>query len=153
MRSQLEKDMNILLAVDLSDATDKVVEAARGVADLTGASIHVLHVVEAEPDYLALTDDAELVQARIAADFPLEYSHVKGIVDQLLEDGFDATVCLRRGPAVKLALEEADRLKAGLIVVGSHGHGAVFNALVGSFSTGIIRKSGLPVLVVPVQEN
>ncbi len=144
--------MNILLAVDLSEATDKVVEAARGVAELTGASIHVLHVVEAGPDYAANNDDVELAQARVAADFPLEHSRVKSIVDKLVDDGFDASICLRRGPAVKIALEEAERLEAGLIVVGSHGHGAVYSVLIGSFSTGVIHKSGLPVLVVPVRE-
>lgn len=145
--------MNILVAVDLSDATDKVVEAARGVADLTGVSIYVLHVVETDPDYVADNNDAELAQARAANDFPIEHSHVKSIVDRLRDDGFDASICLRRGPAVKSTLEVADRLEAGLIVVGSHGRSAVFSALVGSFSTGIIRKSEIPVLVVPVRES
>jgi nucleotide-binding universal stress UspA family protein len=149
----MEKGMNILLAVDLSDATDKVVEAARGVADLTGATIHVFHVVEAGPDYFSGINGIELTQDRIATDFPLEHSRVKTIVDKLVDDGFDASMCLRCGQAVKLALQEADRLEAGLIVVGSHGHGAVFSVLIGSFSTGIIRKSVIPVLVVPIRES
>lgn len=145
--------MNILVAVDLSDATDKVVEAARGVADLTGVSIHVLHVVEAGPDSIADNDDAEQAQARVARDFPLEFSRVKSIVDTLQDDGFDASICLLRGPAVSSALKAAERLQAGLIVVGSHGRSAVFSVLVGSFSTGVIRKSEVPVLVVPIRER
>ena len=46
---------------------------------------------------------------------------------------------------------EAEILEAGLIVIGTHGHGAVYDVLIGSYSAGIIRKSKLPVLVVPVR--
>ena len=54
--------------------------------------------------------------------------------------------------SVDATLKEADILEAGLIVVGTHGHGAVYNVLIGSYSEGIIRKSKLPVLVVPVRK-
>ena len=145
--------MNILVAVDLSAATDKVIEAARGVADLTGASIHVLHVVEAEADFVGNSTVAEIAQAQIAKDFPKEYSRVKALTEKLQNEGLDASTCLVRGPAVPTTIREVRRLEAGLIVVGSHGHGAVFDALIGSYSAGIIRKSKLPVLVVPIQES
>ena len=68
-----------------------------------------------------------------------------------MDDGLDATALLVCGSAVDTTLKEADILKAGLIVVGTHGHGAVYDVLIGSYSAGIIRKSKLPVLVVPVQ--
>jgi nucleotide-binding universal stress UspA family protein len=58
-----------------------------------------------------------------------------------------------QGPTVEVTLREADRLGAALIVVGSHGHGAVYDVLVGSYSAAIIRKSKLPVLVIPVRNS
>ena len=58
-----------------------------------------------------------------------------------------------RGATVDTALKEAKKLDAGIFVVGSHGHGAVYDVLVGSYSTGIIRRSELPVLVVPVRKG
>ena len=36
-----------------------------------------------------------------------------------------------------------------LLVVGSHGHGAVFDLLFGSISDAVVRRATLPVLVVP----
>lgn len=143
--------MNILVAVDLSEASDLVIEAARGVADLTGASIYVLHVVEADPEIVANSADPEEAQARIARDFPLEHQGVSALVEKLEEEGLDANSWLARGPGVVTTLKEAARLEAGLIVVGTHGHGAVYDALIGSYSAGIIRKSKLPILVVPVR--
>jgi hypothetical protein len=36
-----------------------------------------------------------------------------------------------------------------MLVLGSHGHGAFYNLIVGSVAAGVIRNSKVPVLVVP----
>jgi nucleotide-binding universal stress UspA family protein len=145
--------MNIIVAVDLSPASAKVIEAAHGVAELTGVSVYVLHVIESEPDYAAFAASQEAQRRKIIADFPLENSALQALVEKLRDDGLDASGLLLRGPAVEMTLGEADRLGAGLIVVGTHGHAAVYDVLIGSCSAGIIRKSKLPVLVVPVKNS
>jgi nucleotide-binding universal stress UspA family protein len=145
--------MNILVAVDLSPASEKVVEAARGIAELTGARLYVLHVVETEPGLAGIETDPELEQAQVARDFPRENRGVQALVKKLQDAGLDATTWLVRGPALKTTLKEATRLEAGLVVVGSHGHGAVYDVLIGSYSAGIIRKLKLPILVVPVLDT
>lgn len=145
--------MNILVAVDLSPASDVVIEAARGVAELTGVSVFLLHAVETEPDYICPEGDPETRRNRVARAFPLEYGRVLALADNLQDDGLDASAILVCGPAVDATLKEAEILDAGLIVVGTHGHGSVYDALIGSYSAGIIRKSKLPVLVVPVRNT
>jgi len=145
--------MNILVAVDLSPVSDIVVEAARGVAELTGVSVYILHAVETEPGFICPESDPEAARKWLAKKFPLENSRVQAFVDDLLDDGLDAEGVLVCGSAVNSTLKEADILNAGLIVVGTHGHGAVYDALIGSYSVGIIRKSKLPILVVPVRET
>jgi len=144
--------MNIIVAVDLSPASAKVIEAAHGVADLTGVSIYVMHVVETGPDYITYFDATNAQRARASEDFPLEFQALQALTEKLQDDGLDASEVLLCGPAVETTLAEADRLGAGLIVVGTHGHTAVYDALVGSYSAGVIRKSKLPVLVVPVRD-
>ena len=52
---------------------------------------------------------------------------------------------------VESILKEADKVNAEMIITGSHGHGAVYDILVGSVSAGIIKYSKIPVLVVPVK--
>ena len=142
--------MNILVAVDLSPASDVVVEAARGVAELTGVSVFILHAVETEPDFICPEGDPETRRDRAAKAFPLEYERVQALAGKMQDDGLDATAILVCGPSVESTLKEAEILDAGLIVVGTHGHGAVYDVLIGSYSASIIRKSKLPVLVVPV---
>lgn len=145
--------MNILVAVDLSPASEKIVEAARGVAGLTGASVYVLHVAEPEPDFVGYDAGPEVVRTQVAEELHREHKAVQKLAESLRDDGLDATALLIRGPTVETTLKEADKLKAGLIVVGTHGHGAVYDVLVGSYSAGIIRRSKLPVLVVPCRDQ
>ncbi len=54
------------------------------------------------------------------------------------------------GQPVGAILARAAATKAAFIVMGSHGHGAVFDLLVGSTTHGILRKARCPVLVVPM---
>ena len=144
--------MNILVAVDLSPASSVVIEAARGVAELTGVRVYILHAVETEPDFICPEGDPETRRVSVAKEFPLENSRVQSLANELIDDGLDASAILVCGAGVETTLKEAEILEAGLIVVGTHGHGAVYDVLIGSYSAGIIRKSKLPVLVVPIRD-
>ena len=143
--------MSILVAVDLSPASEKVVEAAGKIAKLTGASVYILHAAEPEPDFVGYDAGPEVVRTQVAQELRREHRGVQALAEKLRNDGLDATALLVRGPTVETTLKEAENLKAELIVVGTHGHGAVYDVLIGSYSAGIIRKSTLPVLVVPVR--
>jgi nucleotide-binding universal stress UspA family protein len=145
--------MNILVAVDLSAASEKVVKAAGEVARLTGAKVFILHVAEPEPDFVGYDAGPEIVRTQVAEELRREHRGVQALAKQLREKDLDATALLIRGPTVETTLKEADNLEAELIVVGTHGHGAVYDALIGSYSAGIIRRSKLPVLVVPIRES
>jgi nucleotide-binding universal stress UspA family protein len=57
------------------------------------------------------------------------------------------------GPPSKAIVGEAARLDADLIILGSHGFGAVFKMLLGSVSSAVLRKSGRPVLIVPADRG
>ena len=143
--------MNILVAVDLSPASDVVIEAARGIAELTGVSVYILHAVETEADFICPEGDPKTRRIRVAKEFPMEHGREQTLANKLLDDGLDASALLVCGSAVETTLKEAEVLEAGLIVIGTHGYGAVYDVLIGSYSAGIIRKSKLPVLVVPVR--
>lgn len=145
--------MSILVAVDLSPASEKVVEAAGRVAKLTGASVYVLHAAEPEPDFVGYDAGPEVVRTQVAHELRREHREVQALAEKLRNNDIDATALLVRGPTVETTLKEAKNLKAELIVVGTHGHGAVYDVLIGSYSAGIIRRSTLPVLVVPIRDN
>jgi nucleotide-binding universal stress UspA family protein len=142
------KRERILAAVDFSPVSNRVYEVAAEMAAHLGAQVLVINVTEPEVDYVGvappqaygISEDSvrKNVEARLAAG-----------KEQLEAAGVVADVVHRWGPPVGTILEEAERIGAGLVVLGSHGHGALYNLLVGSVAEGVLRHSKVPVLVVP----
>ena len=143
--------MKLLAAVDLSKASGYVIEAVHRVALATDAEVCVLHTIIplpgiAGPEFNPVTEQQELSERYLD-----ERDELNELVTQLVDADVNASALMAQGDPVKTILREAERLDAELIVVGSHGHGMMFDALVGSISAGILRKSTIPVLVVPVR--
>ncbi len=143
--------MNVLVAVDLSPAADKVIAAAERVALALGAEVYVLHVAEPEPDFVGYDAGPSVVRQQVADEYRREHRAVQGLAERLRAAGARATAMLIQGPTAATTLREAVRLNVELIVVGSHGHSAVYDVLVGSYSAAILRQSPVPVLVVPTR--
>jgi nucleotide-binding universal stress UspA family protein len=53
------------------------------------------------------------------------------------------------GEMVEEILECAGAVKADVIVMGRHGHGAMYNLLVGSVTEGVLKRASCPVVLVP----
>ncbi|MEA3243534.1 MAG: universal stress protein, partial [Pseudomonadota bacterium] len=60
---------------------------------------------------------------------------------------------LVHGATAETILKKASELDVDMIVVGSHGRGAMYQLLVGSVSEGILHNSRCPVLVVPTHKR
>ncbi|KPK58965.1 MAG: universal stress protein [Gammaproteobacteria bacterium] len=141
--------MRILVAVDFSSVTDRVMDIARDLATRTASHVYVLHVAEPEPDFVGYDVGPDVVRDQVAEEYHREHRQVQRLADSLRSSDVGATALLIQGSIVETIIREADRLDADLVVVGSHGHGAVFDLLVGSISEGLVRRSSRPVLVVP----
>ena len=57
-------------------------------------------------------------------------------------------IIVERGNPVDKILEVADNRNCDLIVMGSHGHGIIEDALLGSTARRVVRRSTKPVLVI-----
>jgi nucleotide-binding universal stress UspA family protein len=91
------------------------------------------------------------VRDQVAAELRAQHQQLQALADGLRSGGIEVTALLLRGPTVETLLEKSKELQAGLIVLGSHGRSAVYNLLVGSVAEGIVRRSSVPVLLVPAQ--
>lgn len=143
--------MSLLVAVDFSPVTKRQIEAVRRLA-APRRRVFVLHVAEPDPDFVGFEGGPDEVRDQIAAEYREEHRRVQALAAELRDAGLEATGMLVQGPTVATILEQVDRLEADAIVVGSHGHGAIFDLVVGSVSSGVIRRSRVPVLVVPARD-
>ncbi len=141
----------ILVPVDFSASTARVCEAAQTLADLIGAQLLVLHVVQPPPvvmnEYYAF-DAGQMASAVVAGE---KYADRKlaELYKQLEKPGRPVQTVRETGQPVPTILDRAEAAQADYIVVGSHGHGALYDLFVGSTTQGILKKAHCPVLVIP----
>lgn len=143
----------ILVAIDFSPVTEAQVNLVDDLVEPDGGDVLLLHVFNPSPHYMGYGTVGELEGL---AEAELR-SRLEGLADKLkmrLErDGVKVAVLLDHGEAVPRILMEAERISADLIVVGSHGHGSLYDLLVGSTSEGVLRKAPCPVVLVPSPRN
>lgn len=145
--------MKLLVATDFSPQTDKVLRVARRLASALSAELCVLHVAAPEPAFKTYGAGERQDWDETAAENREEHRLVREAAQSMRDAGIDAVGIMLQGPPAKVILEEADKLDADLIVMGSHGFGAVFKLLLGSVSSAVMKKSGRPVLIVPAQRD
>lgn len=141
----------LLVAVDFSDGTEHVMSTATRLGLAGDSTVHLLHVAAPEPTFVGYdSPGGPEDRDRRAGELRDEHQALQVLADAMREAGVTVKPLLVKGPTVDVILREADRLDADLIVVGSHGHGAVHRFLVGSTPDALVRRSDRPVLVVPV---
>ena len=137
----------ILVPVDFSDTTPGVIETAKKFATTFGSRVVLLHVSEPEPDFVGFEPGPIAVRQTVARDLKGERQKIEALKENC---GIPEVLALHiQGPAIEKILHEAASQNAGLIVIGSHGHGALYELLVGSVTAGVLKGARCPVLVVP----
>ena len=138
----------MVVAVDFSEVTALVYEAAADLADRLRARVIVVNITEPQVDLVGMAP-------------PQAYTSAEDEIKKLAEAKLNVARAMFEaravqvetvhewGPVVACILDKATKYGAGLVVVGSHGHGALYNLLVGSVAEGVIRHSTVPVVVVP----
>ncbi len=139
----------ILVAVDFSSITHEVIAHASTLAHRFGAELWIVHVAPPDLDYFKSMDRNE--RHNVAEGLHVEHRWLQDQARDLRDGGVNANALLARGTPVDAILDEANKLQADLIVMGSHGHTAMYRALVGSVSEGVLRATNIPLLVIPAR--
>lgn len=142
----------ILVCVDFSDVSDRVVAKAVAWAVDLKAALHLLHVVPPPPPMAVYAPGAGVALPLPTATLPdtaAEKAKLAEIARRVKEAGLAVSEELREGPVISEILAAADRMDPEAIVLGSHGHGALYELLVGSVTEGVLRRTRRPVWVVP----
>ena len=135
----------LLVAIDHSKATERVLDAARDLAALSGGEVWVLHLREREilPKAGGLVSSDEFADAAQA--------QVDSAVGELTKAGIKAHGVLRStlyGYAAREIVEDAKSLDVDVIILGSRGRGDLAGLVLGSTAHKVIHLADRPVLVV-----
>jgi len=143
----------ILVPTDGTKASKKALDYAIGLSKQTNASITILGVVD-KSDFVAQAFPADA--ATIHLKRPIE-DYLGQIVEgyviqaekQCKKKGVKPNTVVRSGHPVEEIVKEARRSKSDLIIIGSHGKGAIESAVLGSVTYGLLHKNTkYPVLVI-----
>jgi nucleotide-binding universal stress UspA family protein len=145
--------MNILVSLDLSESAEKVITAATNLAKAMSSELYLIHVAEPEPDFIGYGVGPQTVRESVSKELHKEHAQIQEISERIRQNGIKATGLLLQGSIVETILKQAKKLDVEMIVMGTHGRGAVFKLLVGSVSEGVLRGAKCPVLVVPTHNR
>ncbi|MCP3891288.1 MAG: universal stress protein [Desulfobulbaceae bacterium] len=133
---------NILLATDLATVTNRAFERAVKLASTSGAKLHILHLCplysfsKKKKQKISLKQDAEdMIKNSLDA--------CKGVKK------LNTTITvIEGGETFAEIINHAEKIKAGLIVMGMHGKVKLRDMFVGTTIERVIRKGVKPVLMV-----
>ena len=142
----------VLVAVDFSDATDRVLDAVALLAPGGGHTARLIHVAAAEAELAGY--DKEAFEANTpdkrAGQLRDEHDRLAELADRLRAAGVQVVEpALVMGHTADEIIRIAGEDQAVAIVVGSHGHGGLHHLLVGGATQDLLRHSPIPVVVVP----
>lgn len=139
---------HLLVPIDFSDTTAPVNAAVETIAKAFECTVHYLHVISSVAD----KDEWDLMrhaQSQFATRYSSEFGRLQAMASEMRERGCEADALILQGPVVQVILHEIERLRADFVIIGSHGHGALYEMLVGSVCEGVLRKATCPVIIVP----
>ena len=142
---------NILLPVDFANTGDRVLEVTLELARAMNAKIWFLHVAAPDPDFVGFGTGPQYIRDHRADMLRQEHVDLQRMAEDARKAGAEADALLIQGPTTQSIIEQAERVAADVIVMGSHGRSALYKAFVGSISEQVLDQSSIPVLIVPVK--
>ena len=157
----------ILVPIDFSDVTPRVIGMAQQLAKALDAEIHLIHVRELSaiaapgalgyglagmPELAPMSGVPVPVFDPMPQTMPVDESQKSKLAQwqkEIAQGGLKVTLHEPTGTVAEEILLQADSLNADLIVMGTHGHGAMYNLLVGGVTKVVLKHSTRPVLLVP----
>ncbi len=137
---------NVLVAIDGSQASQRAFDRALDIAKAGNASLHAGYVVETGLfSSLPADNTVEIMYNVLKKEGEAVLSRLK---EQASQAGVTLTVHLAFGHAGSEVIALADKVKADLIVVGSHGKSQTDRLLIGSVSTFVVTHSNVSTMVV-----
>lgn len=137
----------ILLATDFSDTSACAVEHAILLARTFGANLHVLHVLESEIP--VMMDGVTYLPPNYFEEMEkMAAERLEEVIPRADRDKLSVTLVMRKGNPFLEVVRYARDQKMDLIVLGTHGRGAISHVLMGSVAEKIVRKASCAVLTV-----
>ena len=142
-----------LVPIDFSAVTEDVIDTAVSFARAFAGKVALIHVVQPPVVTSEFALPVEVLQEALAAGEKSALGKLEAHLALLRNAGIPCEARVTHGPPVALIREEAARVQADYIVMGSHGHGKLYDFLVGSTASGVMKKAKCGMIIVPPKDK
>jgi len=142
---------NILVAIDFENNETLLIDYASEIANKFGSKIWLIHIAAPEPDFVGYEVGPKYIRDTLAEELREEHKELQEYALALTEKGIEADGLLVQGATVDMIMAESEKLHIDLIISGHHEHSFLYKVFLGSVSAEIVKKSKIPVLVVPLE--
>lgn len=142
----------ILVPIDFSDLTDRVMSVTEDLARSCGAKVWLMHCIASSASVAAIYEEPTMFPPpdKLLMDSSSgQYRELSRLTKSLQSNGIDADMIFVSSNVVHEILSAADELQIDLIIMGSHGHGALYDLFVGSTARSVLYSTKTPTLIVP----
>ncbi len=135
----------IVVPLDGSTFAEAALPLALALVAKTEATLHLVTIVEPIPSF------AYEEWESAAKEWSQEY--LSAVADRISQKAGKITTALLTGHVVETLIGAAKESRADLIVMATHGRGALSRAWLGSVADGVMRRAEVPVLFVRPEEG
>jgi nucleotide-binding universal stress UspA family protein len=145
---------NILICLDGTGLSESILPLATEIAERFGSKVVLLRVIRVPGR--ALPGEPELVEKEDEPISPKEdevATYLDNIANSLREKGLDVEGVMISGRKPDIAIiTYARENEVDIVALATHGYSTVGQLVWGSVAESVVRKSGLPVLIIKAQE-
>lgn len=141
---------NILVAVDLKEGTDNVLEIAFEQAKHYKAMLWIVHISAPEPDFVGYEVGPQYIRDMRATELKSHHRKLKALSDSIAGRGIHAESLLINGSTIEMLLAEIEKLHVDMVVIGHNNRGFIHKTIFGQTDVSLIEKSKIPIIVVPI---
>ena len=139
----------IFAAIDFSPVSRRVVAEGERLAKTFDGRLVLFHSV---PPPVIISDLAPLMAPAFEFTDDVRKAaarHLRRLADAIARRGIPVQTVATNGHPVTQLLDHLTKLAADYIVLGSHGHTAIYDLVAGSVASGVLKHASCPVVVIP----
>ena len=138
----------ILIPLDNSTTDKAILEHVRALANLTQASLVLIHVADGYAarlqNQLNLEDSEEIKEDR---------QYLEDQKNYLVKEGLKVKTCLTSGEPADQILSIAEQEQCDLIAMSTHGHRFIKDVILGSVADNIRHRTNIPILMIRASDH